>query len=547
MSSIEPGTTVGRYRVVRLLAQGGMAEVYRAEQALTGGILRPVALKVIRPEYSESEDFREMFLDEARTACTLSHPNIAHIYEVGEVDGLLYMAMELVPGVSLTEVERTLRQRGERFTDEALLAVGIATCSALEAVHERPNLVHRDVSPQNLMLSAGGTLKLIDFGIAKAATNRNLTRAGTTKGKAGYFSPEQAKGKSLDGRSDLFSLGVTLYQLAAGVGPLDAYPTLISRNTALVRGEWEPLSRVCPELPRGFISVVERAMRVKPEERYPDARTMREELESVAFAAGLPVGPGSLTGYVRAEGEDVSVTKSSPRRTRPGVTGTGAPQVVTASRAPAARGVPGGRKVWAPVAGVVVGLALSLVGGAFVFSRQSSAPVTPPAPVSPPVATLAPATAVAEAPAPTPAPGSTPAAEPAPAPEPAAPAKGVSASAVAASAVRPEPPGPKRGSKRSREQAHVAAPSPASAPAEEVLSGEGSLRIGATPGLQGQVKVPGYELDELPRVLGRVKAGRYTLQFISSGRPSSCEVMVRPERRTFVVFDGKGCTVSYRD
>ena len=218
-----------------------MAEVYRAEQALTGGIVRPVALKVIRPEYSESEDFREMFLDEARTACTLSHPNIVHIYEVGEVEGLLYMAMELVPGVSLTEVERVLRQRGERFTDEALLAVGIATCAALEAVHERPNLVHRDVSPQNLMLSAGGTLKLIDFGIAKAATNRNLTRAGTTKGKAGYFSPEQAKGKLLDGRSDLFSLGVTLYQLAAGVGPLDAYPTLISRNTALVRGDWEPL------------------------------------------------------------------------------------------------------------------------------------------------------------------------------------------------------------------------------------------------------------------------------------------------------------------
>ena len=513
-----------------------MAEVYRAEQALTGGIVRPVALKVIRPEYSESEDFREMFLDEARTACTLSHPNIAHIYEVGEVDGLLYMAMELVPGVSLTEVEHALRQRGERFTDEALLAVGIATCAALEAVHERPNLVHRDVSPQNLMLSAGGTLKLIDFGIAKAATNRNLTRAGTTKGKAGYFSPEQAKGKLLDGRSDLFSLGVTLYQLAAGVGPLDAYPTLISRNTALVRGDWEPLSRVCPELPRGFVAVVERAMRVKPEERYPDARTMREELESVAFAAGLPVGPGSLTGYVRAEGESVSVSKSSPRRNRPGGTGPAAPSVVTASRAPAARSVPGGRKVWAPMAGVVVGLALSLGAGAFFFSRRAPVPV-----VTPPAPTPVPAKAVAEAPAPALAPEPAPVAEPAPAAEP------PPAAVVSASAVRAEPPSPKRVSKRSREQAHAAAPAPAPAPAEEVLSGEGALRIGAAPGVQGQVKVPGYEPDELPRVLGRVKAGRYTLQFISSGRPSSCEVKVLPERRTFVLFDGKGCTVSYRD
>ncbi|REG29666.1 serine/threonine-protein kinase [Archangium gephyra] len=519
-----------------------MAEVYRAEQALTGGIVRPVALKVIRPEYSESEDFREMFLDEARTACTLSHPNIVHIYEVGEVDGLLYMAMELVPGVSLTEVERVLRQRGERFTDEALLAIGIATCAALEAVHERPNLVHRDVSPQNLMLPAGGTLKLIDFGIAKAATNRNHTRAGTTKGKAGYFSPEQAKGKLLDGRSDLFSLGVTLYQLAAGVGPLDAYPTLISRNTALVRGDWESLSRVCPELPRGFVSVVERAMRVKPEERYPDARTMREELESVAFAAGLPVGPGSLTGYVRAEGESVSVSKTSPRRNRPG-TGPVAPSVVTASRAPATRGLPGGRKVWAPVAGVVVGLVLSLAGGAFILSRQPPAPVTPPAPV-PPVATPAPepapATAVAETPAPTPAP------EPAPVPESPPPAE--PAAVVSAAAIRPEPPSPKRVPKRSREQAHtVASPAPAPAPAEEVLSGVGGLRIGAAPGVQGQVKLPGRGIEELPYDVRRLDAGRYALQFISSGKTASCEVKVLPERRTLVVFDGKGCTVSYRD
>ncbi|MFY0571833.1 serine/threonine-protein kinase [Archangium lansingense] len=542
MSSIEPGTTVGRYRVIRLLAQGGMAEVYRADQALTGGIVRPVALKVIRPEYSESEDFREMFLDEARTACTLSHPNIVHIYEVGEVDGLLYMAMELVAGVSLTEVERALRERGERFTDEALLAVGIATCSALEAVHERPNLVHRDVSPQNLMLSAGGSLKLIDFGIAKAATNRNLTRAGTTKGKAGYFSPEQAKGKLLDGRSDLFSLGVTLYQLAAGVGPLDSYPTLISRNTALVRGDWEPLSRVCPNLPRGFISVVERAMRVKLEERYPDARTMREELESAAFAAGLPVGPGSLTGYVRAEGEAVSVS-TSPRRNRAGGTGAAQPSVATASRAPTARALPGGRKVWAPVAGVVVGLTLSLVGGAFVLSRQAPAPVESPAPV-PPVATPTPApkppTAVAEAPVPTPAP-EPPAVAPAPEARPEPPSAPSAAAVVTRS---------KREPKRSREQAHaVAAPAsaPAPAPAQEVLSGEGTLRIGAAPGIQGQVKLPGRGLEEIPLDLRRWKAGHYSLQFTSSGGSASCSVKVLPERRTLVVFDGKGCTVSYRD
>src|SRR5688500_3657339 len=165
-----------------------MAEVYKADQELTAGIFRPVALKVIRPEYSESADFREMFLDEARTACTLSHPNIVHIYEVGDADGLLYMAMELVPGQSLAAVGRKLKENGQRFSDEALLAIGIFTCSALEAVHAlrvhgegHVNLVHRDVSPHNLLLSSSGSLKMIDFGIAKAAHNRNLTSPGVTK------------------------------------------------------------------------------------------------------------------------------------------------------------------------------------------------------------------------------------------------------------------------------------------------------------------------------------------------------------------------------
>ncbi len=508
-----------------------MAEVYRAEQALAGGIVRPVALKVIRPEYSESEDFREMFLDEARTACTLSHPNIVHIYEVGDADGLLYMAMELVPGESLAVVAQALRSRGERFSDEALLAVGIATCSALEAVHARPNLVHRDVSPQNLLLSAGGALKLIDFGIAKAATNRNLTRAGTTKGKVGYFSPEQARGKPLDGRSDLFSLGVTLYQLAAGVGPLDAHTSVQSRHTALVRGEWEPLSRVGPDLPRGFSHVVDRAMRVKPEERYPDARSLREALESVALEAGLPVGPGSLADYVRNEGEEVSVARSSPRRVRGGVTAAN-PTVPAVSRAAVSR-LPGGPKVWAPVAGVVVGLALSLGGAALVFSRQEPEPVAPPAPVA-----ERPAPPVAEAPAPAPAPPASQEVEAAPEarPEPRT-AEGVAA---------PEPPSrserTKREPKRVRQQGPVAAaPAPAPAPVEEELVGEGSLILGTTPGMGGQVKLPGRELEELPLVLRRWKAGRYTLRFVTSGGAASCEVKVLPERRTRVVFDGKDC------
>ncbi len=315
-----------------------MAEVYRAEQDLTGGISRPVAVKVIRPEYSESDDFREMFLDEARTACTLSHPNIVHIYEVGETDdGLLYMAMELVAGETLATVNRTLREHDERFSDEALFSIGILCCSALEAVHALKvesglaNLVHRDVSPHNLLLSTTGSLKLIDFGIAKAATNRNLTMPGVTKGKAGYFSPEQAMGKKLDGRSDLFSLGVTLYKLASGGTPFDDYKNHAERHAALVRGQWKDLDETYPGLPEGFYEVVKRALGVKPEDRYQTAREMREALEKAAFDAHIRVGQSSLMGYLDDDGE-VTADGGSRMSAFPGIS---APPTATL-RGPAA-------------------------------------------------------------------------------------------------------------------------------------------------------------------------------------------------------------------
>ncbi|MEW5743711.1 MAG: serine/threonine-protein kinase [Myxococcota bacterium] len=356
---LEAGTKVGRYTIQRLLAQGGMAEVYRADQELTSGISRQVAVKLIRPEYSESQDFREMFLDEARTACTLSHPNIVHIYEVGETeDGQLYMAMELVSGETLATINRTLRNNSERFADDALFAIGIWTAGALEAVHAlkveggHANLVHRDVSPHNLLLSSTGALKLIDFGIAKAATNRNLTMPGVTKGKAGYFSPEQAMGKKLDGRSDLFSLGVSLYKLASGETPFDDYKNHAERHAALVRGQWKRLIEVCPGLPAGFYEVVDRALMLKPEARFQTAREMRETLEKAAFDAGLRVSQSTLLGYVDDDG-DITATGGSrssllpviaapPAATKP------APSLKSSPQVPA----PSGRALATPAANI---------------------------------------------------------------------------------------------------------------------------------------------------------------------------------------------------
>lgn len=311
-----------------------MAEVYKADQELTAGIFRPVALKVIRPEYSESPDFREMFLDEARTACTLSHPNIVHIYEVGEADGLMFMAMELVPGETLATVNRHLREQKERFSDEALFAIGIYCCSALEAVHAlkieggHVNLVHRDVSPHNLLLSSTGSLKLIDFGIAKAATNRNLTNPGVTKGKAGYFSPEQAMGKLLDGRSDLFSLGVVLYQMLSGSRPFEV-PAKDSvrphagadRSAAqrIRRDTPASLRERAPHVPRAVERLVMRLLEKSPSERYASATEVLERLqrelramtrdEPALVVRGALVLAGFATAEKRPEGSAVSSSR----------------------------------------------------------------------------------------------------------------------------------------------------------------------------------------------------------------------------------------------
>jgi serine/threonine-protein kinase len=511
-----------------------MAEVYLAEQSLTGGISRPVALKVIRPEYSESTDFREMFLDEARTACTLSHPNIVHIYEVGEADGLLYMAMELVPGAPLSTVARALLSRGERLTDEGLLAVGIFTCAALEAVHAHQGLVHRDVSPQNILLVPNGTLKLIDFGIAQAVTNRNLTQAGTTKGKAGYFSPEQAMGRKLDGRSDLFSLGVTLYQLAAGTTPLDVNSNVSERHAALVKGRWEPLERVCPGLPQGFYTVVGRALQVRPEERYPDAAVMREELEAVALAAGLSIGPSSLAGYVQEQAGAFTVIPTGAKRPRLSTT--------RVSRAPSRARVPAllSRQPVRAMLGVVT--ALALVGaGLVVMGRVGSPRPTPPVAST---EASSKAVAVAEAPAPS--------VEPRPGATQAQPAVGSAPRVSQEEQVPPPEPSrerPRRETRRPPKPSVSAPVAAAKAPEpepEEVLTGEGVLRIRATTGGPVEVKLPGRAREPLPISIQRMAAGRHTVDFFIEGSgTASCVVKVRPDRRTVVAFDGKSCAVDY--
>ncbi len=526
-----------------------MAEVYKADQELTAGIFRPVALKVIRPEYSESPDFREMFLDEARTACTLSHPNIVHIYEVGEADGLMFMAMELVPGETLATVNRHLREQKERFSDEALFAIGIYCCSALEAVHAlkieggHVNLVHRDVSPHNLLLSSTGSLKLIDFGIAKAATNRNLTNPGVTKGKAGYFSPEQAMGKLLDGRSDLFSLGVTLYKLACGNTPFDAHKTHAERNGALVRGHWEPLEKVFPGLSPGFYEVLERSMKLKQDERWATARAMREALEKAAYDAGFRVGHSSLYGYVDHAGEISPV----PSARHPVI--AAAPTLAETKPAASAPPLPGPRRhtermvpgavltekkkppLWVMPAAFVVAVVVGTVGALLVMGGVKSSPK--PAPAE--------AIGVAVRPKPKPPPVAPPEPEELQNLEHAAavPA-GVKPTPVVPPARPPterHPPKPKAPVVAGPRE-HVKAPPPEDEPVQ-VPAGEGRLRIGTIPASVVSRILVGRD-DWGPGPVDRkVTSGHYVVSVkMENGKRSAVwKGPVMPDRTTMLVYD----------
>ncbi|PZR15357.1 MAG: hypothetical protein DI536_07840 [Archangium gephyra] len=571
--SLEPGTRVGRYTISRLIAQGGMAEVYRAEQDLTGGISRPVAVKVIRPEYSESSDFREMFLDEARTACTLSHPNIVHIYEVGESDdGLLYMAMELVSGETLATVNRTLREYDERFSDEALFAIGIGCCSALEAVHALKveggvaNLVHRDVSPHNLLLSTGGALKLIDFGIAKAATNRNLTMPGVTKGKAGYFSPEQAMGKKLDGRSDVFSLGITLYKLASGATPFDEHKSHVDRHAALVRGQWKDLDETYPGLPKGFYEVIRRSLAVKPEDRFQTARAMREALEKAAFDAHVRVSPSSLEGYLDENGEVTadggSRSSAAPRVSMTALDPVNSPAVAppnensvralnplnrpppkhTDTLVPASDGGPKkGLLLGAFVAAVLIG-----VGVTFALSGAANDATKPPPPVvvaktsqpeKPPVA-------VARVEVKPPAPeaedtrvidaGETVVTiDDAPAPKPVVtPTPKTPKPRPVVAVVRPPP-----------EPRPIASPPPA-AKDEPIPEGEGRLSISIMGSPSATLTVQGETWDT-PPVQRRVNSGKYRVTIkLPSGGQATTTATVMPDKKTELMLDPASLTWS---
>ena len=230
----------GRYQLIKKLAAGGMAEVYLARQSGMEGFEKLVVVKRILPHLASDQEFVQMFLNEARIAARFNHANIVQIYDLGKIEDTYFIAMEYIHGEDLGRIMRKAWNAGSWLPPELALRALAGACEGLHYAHVktddsgRPlNVIHRDISPQNILVSFDGGVKIVDFGIAKAADSSNATRAGTIKGKYAYMSPEQAQGKDVDARTDVFALGLVLYELLTGVRPLKRETDIQTLQAAL--------------------------------------------------------------------------------------------------------------------------------------------------------------------------------------------------------------------------------------------------------------------------------------------------------------------------
>jgi serine/threonine-protein kinase len=348
-----------RYEVGRLLGAGGMAEVYEGRDRL---LARRVAIKVPLSQHAHDPDFAHRFRREAQTAASLSHPGVVAVYDTGSENGTHFIVMEYVDGRTLKDV---IRAEAPLYPDRAA-EITADVCSALAAAHAR-GLVHRDVKPANIMLMPDGRVKLMDLGIARAATSETLTQTAAMLGTAQYLSPEQAQGQEVDYRSDLYSLGCCLYEMLTGTVPFrGATPVAIAYRH--VREDPAPPRLLNPDIPPSLEAVCLKAMAKRPEDRYQTAAELRADLERVRTGQRVAAGPAGAGAATAA----MATTMLPPLAGYPGGAGDGTSAMtgtVTAGRAARHGGPPPGRRRWWLWVLVPLGVVALAVGVAFTVSR----------------------------------------------------------------------------------------------------------------------------------------------------------------------------------
>jgi serine/threonine protein kinase len=301
----EVGSAANSYEILAKLASGGMAEIFLARGASTAGVERYVVLKRILRSRAHDQSFVRMFLDEARLAAQLQHPNIAQVYDIGKLGDSYFFTMEYVHG----ETVRALLQRAHALRTPipiaSVLVVIAGAAAGLHHAHERIGLdgtplgiVHRDVSPSNLIVSYEGSVKLVDFGVAKAAHRSQETRSGTVKGKISYLSPEQCRGAPIDKRSDLFSLGIVLWEMLT-TERLYKRDSDFNAMAAIVSEEVPPPSTRRPEISPELDALSLKLLAKNPDERFQSADEVHEAIEGIAVRLGTALSSAALARYLR--------------------------------------------------------------------------------------------------------------------------------------------------------------------------------------------------------------------------------------------------------
>src|SRR4051812_35688040 len=285
------GAPIDRYVVLEHLSEGGMGAIYVGKKLGAGGFEMEVVLKQLLPEFTQQEEFIDLFLREAKLSATLDHANIVHTIDLVTAGGEYFIVMEYLPGGDLRSLIKRAKRRGKRFSPAAAIYICREVLSALAYAHVKRDfdgkplrLIHRDVSPSNILLSYAGEVKLTDFGIAKASTHTSLFYK--VKGKIGYMSPEQAKSEDLDHRSDLYSLAVCLYEVITGER-LFVHAGLTTSAEEIYAQPVPTLSKKVPNLPPDLDAIMKKALAIDPAARYQTAGEFQEALTRCAHRNGL--------------------------------------------------------------------------------------------------------------------------------------------------------------------------------------------------------------------------------------------------------------------
>lgn len=297
-------TPFGQYQLIEKIAQGGMAEIFRGKALDAQGIERPVVIKRILPHIAASPEFVEMLIDEAKIAVQLSHGNIAQIFDLGKVADDYFIVMEYVEGKTLSQIMKRLRNQGKMMPIAFAAYLCAEVANGLDYMHRKTDergtplhIIHRDISPQNIILSTAGTVKIIDFGIAKAKTKVSTTDSGVLKGKFAYMSPEHAEGEKLDHRSDIFSLGVILYEL------LTNERLLKGKNNAetirkVKKAKIPVPSKIRSTIPRILDQIVLKSLQKDRDRRYQSAHDLTQDLTRFWVSHQTAFSPRDLIGYL---------------------------------------------------------------------------------------------------------------------------------------------------------------------------------------------------------------------------------------------------------